>query len=460
MKEAIVILAAGKGTRMRASVPNNKVLQPLCGVPLLGHLLRTIRKHNPARCVLVVGMNAEAVIEYACAEYANIEIAYQHEQKGTGDAVKAAKKLLQNFSGQVTILLGDVPFLSSQTLEALSRVTNDKTIGLLGFETKSPTGYGRLVRNSDGAFIEKIIEEKECTADERTITLCNSGILSASSTILFTLLDEITPNNVVGEYYLTDIVALACKKSLKCGCVVRSKKELIGINSRHDLIRAEQILQEKLRADAIDKGAFLCAPETIFLAPDTDLSADCVVEPHVVFGANVKIATGARICAFSYLEGCEIGENAQIGPYARVRPDTSVGKEAKVGNFVEIKNTHLGAGAKSGHLSYIGDSVIGKAANIGAGTITCNYDGVMKHNTTIGAHAFIGSNTVLIAPVTIGDNAVIGAGSVIVQDISADSLALSRVPQTEYKGFAKRYFMRLKKMMNGSHKNKNEKDKK
>lgn len=420
---AALILAAGMGTRMRSAKP--KVLHDVAGRPMLGHVLAALDPLAPARRVVVVGPDMAAVRDAA----ADCDIVEQTERLGTADAVKAARLALDGFrEGTILVLFGDTPLIAADTLKRMVAAREaGASLVVLGFEAADPTGYGRLILAPDGT-LERIVEEKDASAEERAIALCNAGAMAFDADAIWGLVDHIGNDNAKGEFYLTDAIELAARTGLARAVVTAPEDEVMGVNSRADLAAAEALFQKAARARAMAAGATLSAPETVFFSADTRLGRDVTVGPNVVFAPGVSVADGADIRAFSHLEGAEVGEGAQIGPFARLRPGTRVGPAARVGNFVEVKNAVLGDGAKANHLAYLGDAHVGAGANIGAGTITCNYDGVMKHATEIGAGAFVGSNSVLIAPVTLGEGAIVGAGSAVGADVPADALALTRAP--------------------------------
>jgi len=434
-RTAAVVLAAGKGTRMKTELP--KVLHKLAGRPMIAHVLANLAPLGCERIVVVVGPGMESV-GGAVAPHAT---ALQAEPLGTGHAVLAAWSALEGFAGDVLVVYGDCPFISSATIGKLiarRRAADGPAVVVLGMRPADPAQYGRLVLGADG-LLEAIVEYRDANAEQRAITLCNSGVMAIDGARLFGLLDRVGNANAKGEYYLTDIVAIARADGAACAVVEAPADELIGINSRAELAAAEAILQNRLRAQAMENGATLTDPQSVFLSYDTRLGRDVVVGPNVVFGPGVEVADGAEIKAFSHLEGAKVAGGAAIGPFARLRPGTVVGEKARIGNFVEAKNAQVGAGAKANHLTYLGDAVIGPGANVGAGTITANYDGFNKHKTEIGADVSIGSNTVLVAPVKVGRGAIVGAGSVITQSVSPDALALGRGRQTEKPGWAAKF---------------------
>ena len=423
-KTAVVMLAAGLGTRMKSNLP--KVLHPLAGRPMVAHLLGTIAALAPERVVVVIGEAMEAVAE-AVAPHPTV---VQSPRAGTGHAVMAARSALADFDGDVLVLYGDTPLITLPTLERLlaaRRAPADPVVVVLGFHPADPAAYGRLILGPDGS-LSAIVEAKDASPEHLAVGLCNSGVMAIDGARLFGLLDRVGNDNAKSEYYLTDIVHLARGDGFACGFVEGSARELIGINSRADLAAAEAVVQDPLRNRAMSGGATLVDPSSVWLSWDTRLGQDVTVGPSVVFGPGVRIGNNVRIAGFCHFEGAVVEDGAIIGPFARLRPGAVIGPDAHVGNFVEIKNAVVETGAKVNHLSYIGDARVGAKANIGAGTITCNYDGFFKSHTDIGAGAFIGSNTCLVAPVTIGDGAIIGAGSAIGKDVPAGALAVTRGP--------------------------------
>lgn len=437
MPTALIVLAAGQGTRMNSDLP--KVLHKLAGAPLFAHALASGSTLDPTRTVLVAGARADTVTKAAHAIDPEINVIVQSEQLGTAHAVTQGRAVLADFDGDALVLYGDTPFIRPQTLTAMQNArAAGHAVVVLGFEAVDPGRYGRLVRTGDT--LDRIVEFKDASAEERAINLCNSGVICADSQTLFDLIDAVGNDNASGEYYLTDIVAIARTQGLTATVVSCPEAETMGINTRAELATAEAIFQIRTRAETMENGTTLIAPDTVWFAHDTRIGRDVVIEPNVVFGPGVTIETRARIRAFSHLEGCHVGSGAIVGPYARLRPGTELSNDVKVGNFVEIKNATIADGAKVNHLSYIGDAAIGEAANVGAGTITCNYNGIDKHRTEIGVRAFIGSNTMLIAPVSVGDDAMTGSGSVITKDVPAGALALGRAQQVTKEGAARRLF--------------------
>ncbi|MBO9582371.1 MAG: bifunctional UDP-N-acetylglucosamine diphosphorylase/glucosamine-1-phosphate N-acetyltransferase GlmU [Sphingobium sp.] len=434
---AVIVLAAGQGTRMKSDL--HKVLHPIAGRPMLLHLLAAAKALDPVKQVVVVGAGREQVEKAVTG--LGVDIAVQTEQHGTGHAVRQAEAALEGFEGDVIILYGDVPLVRAETMQAMvDRLhgAEEPACVVLGFRPADPAAYGRILAGPDGV-IARMVEYKDASAEERAVNLCNSGLMAVRSRDLFQLLARVRNDNAAGEYYLPDIVMLAAAYGRNSVVVEVEAQEVAGVNSRVELAAVEAGWQAARRIEAMKAGVTLLAPETVFFSYDTQLGRDVVVEQNVVFGPGVRVADGAVIHAFSHLEGAIVGAGATVGPFARLRPGASLGDKAKVGNFVEIKAAALGRGAKVSHLSYIGDATVGAEANIGAGTITCNYDGFLKYKTEIGAGAFIGSNSALVAPVSIGDGAIVGAGSVVTRDVSGDSLVLVRPSQEEKPGWAARF---------------------
>jgi bifunctional UDP-N-acetylglucosamine pyrophosphorylase/glucosamine-1-phosphate N-acetyltransferase len=433
-----IVLAAGKGTRMKSNIP--KVMHALAGAPMLSHVLAATRAASVGEICVVVGPGMEEVCSVARKTDPGIQVFVQAEQRGTADAVKAAQEAFAGFGGPVIVLYGDTPLLRPETIDRLCHALGDGAdIVVVGFEAKDPTGYGRLLLDDRGKLVG-IREDKDAGAEERAITLCNSGIMGfGGSKTLADLMSRIGNANAKGEFYLTDAVALAHAGALDTRMLRADASEVLGVNSRAELAQAEAAMQERLRDKAMAEGTTLVAPETVFLSHDTKIGKDVVIEPNVFIGPGVVIEDRATIRAFCHFVEAHIGANAEVGPFARLRPGAELGATTKVGNFVEIKKSEIGEGAKVQHLTYIGDTSVGPRANIGAGTITCNYDGVAKHRTEIGAGAFIGSNSSLVAPVKIGEGAYVGSGSVITKDVRADALALTRAPQEERTGWAARF---------------------
>ena len=438
---AVVILAAGQGTRMRSDT--HKVLHPIAGKALLMHLLDSVAGLGADRRVVVVGKGRDQVEKALTGR--DVVIAHQAEQNGTAHAVQQAKEALADYDGAVLILYGDTPFVEPETLKRmLDRLDAEGGPGVvvLASTPDDPLKYGRIILG-DGDRIAKMVEYKDATEEERAVRLCNSGMMAIRSSDLFRWLDQVGNDNAAGEYYLPDVVNIAAAEGRDAVVIKGDPYETAGVNSRAELAHLELDWQRRRREQALQDGATLIDPESVWFAADTKLGRDVTVEPHVVFGPGVEVADGATIKAFSHIEGATIATKAVIGPFARLRPGANVGEKAKVGNFVEVKKATLGVGAKVNHLSYIGDADVGANANIGAGTITCNYDGFGKYGTVIGEGAFIGSNTALVAPVTVGTGAIVGAGSVITKDVEADSLAVERSDQKGISGWAKRFRERM-----------------
>ena len=442
----VVLLAAGQGTRMRSDT--HKVLHPIAGKPMLLHLLDTVQEMGAERVVVVVGKGREQV-EAAIGGRSGVTTALQAEQKGTGHAVRMAEDSLTGFEGAVLVTFGDTPFVTRETLQRmLDRLVADDDPGVvvLASSPLDAKAYGRVILEDGGDRIARMVEYKDATSEERAVRLCNSGMLAARASDLFDWLGKIGNANAAGEYYLPDVVNIAHDEGRHPVAIEGEPFETAGVNSRAELAALELDWQGRRRWQALEQGATLIDPESVWFSADTKLGRDCTIEPHVVFGPGVRIADGAVIRAFSHIEGAEIATGCEVGPFARLRPGTVMERGAKVGNFVETKKARLGEGAKANHLTYLGDSDIGAKANIGAGTITCNYDGFSKYPTRIGAGAFIGSNSALVAPVTIGDGAIVGAGSVVTRDVEADELAVARGEQRGMKGWASRFRERQKAM--------------
>jgi len=436
-KFSVVILAAGQGTRMRSDT--HKVLHPIAGRPMLLHLIATVEALGADRCVVVVGKGREQLEK--ALEGHGISTALQAEQKGTGHAVQMAEETLKGFDGPVLILYGDTPFVTRETLEEmLGRLAAKDDPGIVVLASSPADGktYGRVILG-DGDHISKMVEYKDANEAERAVKLCNSGMMAVQSADLFRWLAKVGNANAAGEYYLPDIVMIAKEEGRSPVVIEGEPFETAGVNSRAELAALEEDWQTRRRWQALEQGATLIDPESVWFSADTELGRDCTIEPHVVFGPGVKIADGATIRAFSHIEGAIISTGCEVGPFARLRPGAVLGEGAKVGNFVEVKKANLGKGAKANHLSYIGDAIVGEKANIGAGTITCNYDGFGKYLTEIGPGAFIGSNSALVAPVSIGAGAIVGAGSVVTKNVAADELAIARGEQRGFAGWAARF---------------------
>lgn len=441
-QRAAVILAAGKGTRMKSALP--KVMHAVGGRPMVDWSLALARETGCSRIVVVVHPSQDVLIAHLKAAHPDAAIAFQDPPMGTGHAVRCAEEALTGFEGELAVLYGDSPLVPAGVIDALfGEVAAGARLGVLGFEAAEPGLYGRLITNEAGD-LEAIVEAREATPDQLKVRICNSGVMAGRAKDMFRLLQKITNSNAKGEYYLTDLVGLARGEGGRCALVTATEDDLIGCDSKSDLAEAEGIFQARRRAALMEAGVTLVAPETVFFCHDTEIAADVIVEPHVVFGPGVKVAAGARLRSFSHLEGAVVGEGCEIGPYARLRPGTVLAAAVKIGNFVETKNTVMGEGAKANHLAYLGDGRIGADANIGAGTIFCNYDGFEKHQTTIGEGAFVGSNSAIVAPVSIGDGAYVGSGSVITKDVPDDALAVARGHQMTREGWAKTFRTRKK----------------
>ncbi|MGB2294764.1 MAG: bifunctional UDP-N-acetylglucosamine diphosphorylase/glucosamine-1-phosphate N-acetyltransferase GlmU [Candidatus Puniceispirillum sp.] len=419
-----IILAAGQGTRMKSALP--KPLHAVGGMPMLGWSLNAAQAVGAKRIVTVLPRNSETTQNWL----GDIEFAIQTEARGTGHAVLATKEKLADFSGIALVMFGDTPLITAATLNQLThRIKDGADIAVLGFHTADPTGYGRLICDKEGQ-LSAIIEQKDANEAERQINFVNGGIMAVACPLIFDLLDAVSDDNASGEIYLTDIVHIANERGHSVATCETDEAEITGVNNRADLARVEGIIQSRLRTAALDQGVTMHAPETVFLSADAVIERDVIIEPHVVIGADTHIGEGSIIKSFSHIEGARLGPCCIIGPYARLRPGTVAGDGVKIGNFVETKNTNLAAGAKANHLTYLGDATIGEHANIGAGTITCNYDGTNKFKTLIGDGAFIGSNSALVAPVSIGANAIVGAGSTVTSDVPDDAIAIARGKQT------------------------------
>ena len=431
-----IVLAAGVGTRMKSAVP--KVMHKAAGRSLIGHVLVAARETGAERIVVVAGPGTEAVAAEARHFVPDVVFAVQPERRGTAHAVGYAAGHLTGADGATLVLYGDVPLVSPSRLKTLAGRVGDKAaLAVLAFRANDPHGYGRLILDASGS-LEAIREESDASQSEKAIALCNSGVIAVHSGLLWQLLPSIGCKNAQNEFYLTDLVGLVRGAGLGACHEECPAAEVQGVNNRVELAAIEATLQAGLRQTAMLGGATLIAPETVFFSMDTRIGRDVVIEPHVIFGPGVGIADGATIRSFSHLEGCAVGEGAIIGPFARLRPGAAIARDAHIGNFVEIKNATVAAGAKANHLAYLGDATVGDGANVGAGVVTCNYDGHAKHRTEIGAGAFVGSDTMLVAPVKVGERAVTGAGSVITKDVPADALAVERTEQRIVPGWAAR----------------------
>ncbi len=431
---AIIVLAAGKGTRMKSALP--KVMHRAAGRSLLGHVLHVAKDLKAARVVVIAGPEMPEIEAEARAILPQSVTAIQNDRKGTGHAVSMARQALAGFAGKVLVLYGDVPLLQASTAARLA--ANPAPMSVLGFRPDVPTGYGRLIQNASGAVVD-IREELDASPAEREIGLCNSGIIAIDAELLWRLVPRLKDNNAKKELYLTDLVGLTVAEGLAVGLEECPAAEVAGVNDRAQLAGIEADLQQRYRLHHMINGATLTAPDTVFFSADTAIGSDVEIGPNVVFGPGVTVGDNVEIHAFSHIEGARIAPGARIGPFARLRPGAEIGEDAHIGNFVEIKKAVIGRGAKANHLSYIGDATVGAKSNIGAGTITCNYDGYDKHVTEIGAEVFVGSNTALVAPVKVGDGANIAAGSVITKNVPANALAIARADQTVREGWAAKY---------------------
>jgi bifunctional UDP-N-acetylglucosamine pyrophosphorylase/glucosamine-1-phosphate N-acetyltransferase len=440
-KIAAIVLAAGKGTRMKSDL--HKVLHPIAGRPMLLHLMASVDELSPAKKVVIVGDKADQ-LEAALAGSA--DLAVQDPQLGTGHAVQQGEAALAGFDGDVLILYGDVPFVPAATMQAMVDRLNAPdapAVVVLAFEPADAQQYGRVI--TEGDYVTKMVEHKDATDAERAVKLCNSGLMAAKSADLFALLARVTDDNAAKEYYLVDIVNIANADGRHCAVVVTDPYDVAGINSRGELAAMEGEWQVRRRARAMADGASLIAPDTVWFAWDTELGRDVTIEPNVFFGPGAKIADNVKIRANCHIEGAIVGPGCEVGPFARLRPGTILGEKAKIGNFVETKKAVLGKGAKANHLTYLGDVTVGAGANIGAGTITCNYDGYFKYKTEIGENAFIGSNSALIAPVKIGRDAIVAAGSAVTLDVADGELRLVRAEQLVKPGWADRFHDAMRK---------------
>jgi bifunctional UDP-N-acetylglucosamine pyrophosphorylase/glucosamine-1-phosphate N-acetyltransferase len=426
-----IVLAAGEGTRMKSALP--KVLHPLAGLPMIAHVMRAAQAAGEGDLALVVGHGADELRKAVAGLAPGATIVEQAQRLGTAHATLAARASIERGYDDILVMFGDTPLIDAAMLKAArAPLAEGAAVVVVGFDAPDPAGYGRLVE-AKGTLVA-IREERDCSEEERRISFCNGGVMAIDGSRALTLLDAVGNANAKGEFYLTDIVAIAHAAGLKVVATKASFESVLGVNTRVELARAEAIWQERKRRDLMLSGVTLIAPETVFLSHDTEIGADATVEPHVVFGPGVTIAGGAVIHSFSHIEGASIAAGCQIGPFARLRPGTNLHAKSKVGNFCEIKKATVEAGAKVNHLSYIGDAVVGAKANIGAGTITCNYDGFNKFVTDIGPGAFVGSNSSLVAPIRIGRDAYIASGSVITQDVPDEGLAFGRARQSTIPG--------------------------
>ncbi len=433
----IVILAAGKGTRMKSAVP--KVMHEIAGRTMLGHALNACQELGAETIAVVVGADMEDVRAAALQQVPDAGVYIQERQDGTAGAMLAAREAIANHKGDVLVQYADTPLLTVGTLERLHARLDDETgVAVLGFDASDPSGYGRLLTGADG-WLQAIREDKDASADERRITLCNSGVMAFRLDNLLGVLDRIGNANAKGEFYLPDAIEIACSDGARAGVVVCTEDEVMGINSRDQLALAAALYQKHARLAVMLEGATLIAPETVWFSYDTKIGRDVVIQPNVFFGPGVTIGDNVEILANCHFEQSRIGAGSRVGPFARFRPGAQLGENVRIGNFVEVKNTVLGDGAKANHLSYLGDGEIGAGSNIGAGTIFCNYDGFEKHRTVLGPGVFIGSNASLVAPVKIGEGAYVGAGSVITKNVAADALAVTRASQEERPGWAAKF---------------------
>ena len=433
MARAAIILAAGQGTRMKSA--KAKVMHTIAGLPILGHVIAAARGAGAERIVVVLAPGAVDVEAFALKQGA--ETVVQDKQLGTGHAAACAREALKDFAGTLVVTYGDMPIVTAATFEASFAAQEKAGMAIVAFHSRS-TAYGRVITKSDG-LLERIVEYRDANAAERQVELCNAGILAANAKSFFRWAGELKNNNVQKEYYLTDIPTIAKADGIGCSVVTVDESETMGVNSRAELAVAEAAMQQRLRSRALDSGVGMTAPGTVFLSFDTVLEPDAQIGPYVVFGPGVTVKSGAEIRAFSHLEGAVVARGALVGPYARLRPGADIGEDAHIGNFVEVKNAKIETGAKANHLTYLGDARVGAGANIGAGTITCNYDGFDKYHTDIGAGAFIGSNSALVAPVKVADGVYVGAGSVITKETSKDALAVTRAEQKEIPGWAEKF---------------------
>ncbi len=430
-----IVLAAGEGTRMRSRTP--KVLHQVGGCSLLGHVMKAASAAGTGDLAIVVGPDHGAVSVDARKYAPKAQIFEQLQRRGTAHAVLSARKAIARGADDILVIFGDTPLVRAETLSKLrGALSEGAAVAVLGFKPANPQGYGRLVMH--GRELVAIREERDATPEERRIGLCNGGLMALAGKQALAILTRIGNANAKGEYYLTDAVAIARDMGLKAVAIETSEDDVRGINTKVQLAEAEAVLQQRLRMAALEAGVTMIAPETVYLSADTKFGKDVTIEPNVVFGPGVTVEDGATIRSFSHLEGAHVGKGARVGPFARLRRGADLGKDVHIGNFVEVKEAKIEAGAKANHLAYIGDARVGEGANVGAGTITCNYDGVAKHRTDIGKGAFIGSNTALVAPVKIGDGAYIGTGTVVTKDVPAGALALARAKQTVKEGWAKR----------------------
>jgi len=438
-----IVLAAGSGTRMKSRRP--KVVHAVAHRPMIAHVLAAAQQSGLTTRIVVIGPGMDEVMEAGGEIPGENRAVIQNEQRGTGHAVMTARAALEDHEGAVFVLYGDSPLLRPQTLTAMASGLETADIAVLGYRPSDPSGLGRLICDGDGQ-LQAIVEHKDATDHQLEIDFCFSGMMAFSAARHLDLLDQLTTDNAQGEYYLTEIVEIAIGAGLRIAAVECDADDVMGVNSRTELAAAEAMMQRRLRARAMEQGVTMADPNSVYFAHDTVLGADVVLEPSVIFGPGVTVGDGAVIRAFSHLEDTMIGAGAAIGPYARLRPGAKIGAGAKIGNFVEVKNTDIGKGAKVNHLSYVGDADIGAGANIGAGTITCNYDGINKWRTVVGEGAFVGSNSALVAPVKIGKGSFVASGSVVTADVQDDALVLARARQEVKQGWVSRFRARAEKL--------------
>ena len=436
-QRAAIILAAGQSSRMKSA--RSKVLHEVGGRAAIDWSIALARDTGCAPIICVVSPDGQAVADHVAAQIGTDGLAVQSSPLGTAHAVLAARKALGDFEGDLIVLYGDSPLIPAEAVERLfAAVSGGDGVGVLGFEAADAGNYGRLI-TGEGGTLEAIVEARDASPEQLTVTLCNSGVMAGDAQTMLALLDRVGNDNAKGEFYLTDLVGLARADGRTCHAVTCPEDQMIGCDTRMDLADAEAIFQSGMRRRMLEEGVSMIAPETIYFSYDTQIAPDVLIEPNVVFGPGVSIASGAVVRAFSHIEGAQLGAGAHVGPYVRLRKGSDIGAQAKIGNFVEVKNTRIGKGAKASHLSYLGDGEVGAEANIGAGTIFCNYDGFFKYRTVIGAGAFVGSNSALVAPVNIGDGAMIGSGSVVTENVEADALYLARPKATPKAGWAKKF---------------------
>ena len=437
-KKAAIILAAGQGTRMKSSLP--KVLHAVGGRPMVDWSIDLARAAGCEKIVVVISKRSDQLRDHIVAQLGEDAIAIQDPPLGTGHAVQAGEAALGAFDGNLIVLYGDTPLIPQSAVESLfDAIDGDADVGVLGFEAADPGAYGRLITRGDAGDLDAIVEAKEATPEQLAVRTCNSGVMAARAPRMFELLSQVTNDNAKGEYYLTDIVHIARQQGGAAKAVFCEEDDVLGVNSKVELAQAEEVFQAKKRAALLAGGVTMIDPSSVWLSFDTKIGKDVEIEPHVYFRTGVTVEDGAHIRAFSHLEGAHVGPNCVIGPHARLRPGAVLEEGVRVGNFVEVKKTRMGKGAKANHLAYLGDGDVGARANIGAGTIFCNYDGFFKYMTHVGEDAFVGSNSALVAPVTIGDGAFVGSGSVITKDVSDNALSVARGRQMEKTGWATQF---------------------